>query len=267
MAAVNAEGAWNRGVDGRGVRVAVIDTGIDCGHPDLAANCAKDGYNAVDSKKPPMDDNSHGTHVSGTIAAVKDGKGVVGIAPAATLVPVKVLDAKGGGGLVGIIKGLVGVGQHNIAVANMSLGAPVGSVFMRPAVTYARSKGVVIMAAAGNSGGSVGYPAAYPDAIAVSASDSGWKIADFSSRGKQVAFIAPGVDVNSTIPGGGYARYSGTSMATPHMTGRAALAIQQGAKGKDAVLAALKRAAKPLPGLKPEEQGSGLVDAGLIRGK
>ncbi len=267
VVAVNAKGAWDRGVDGRGVRVAVIDTGIDCSHPDLAANCAKDGYNAVDSKKPPKDDHSHGTHVSGTIAAVKDGKGVVGIAPAATLVPVKVLDAQGGGSLTSIIKGLVWVGQHDIAVANMSLGSETGSVFMRLAVTYARMKGVVVMAAAGNSGGSVGYPAAYPDAIAVAASDADGKIADFSSRGKQVAFIAPGVDVNSTIPGGGYERYSGTSMATPHMTGLAALAIQQGAKGKDAVLAALQHAAKPLPGLKPEEQGVGMVDAGTLKGR
>lgn len=263
---VNAEGAWSRGVDGRGVKVAVVDTGIDCAHPDLAANCAG-GYNALDSNKPPTDDNSHGTHVAGTIAAVKDGKGVVGVAPAARLYAVKVLDADGGGSLTSIIKGIVWTGRNGMQVANMSLGAPVGSVFMRLAVAYAKSKGVAILAAAGNSGGSVGYPAAYDDTIAVAAADSGDKVAEFSSRGKQVDFIAPGVDVNSTVPGGKYDRYSGTSMATPHMAGLAALAVQQGASGKDGVMAALRRSAKPLASLKPEEQGVGMPDAGTLRGK
>lgn len=263
---VNAEGAWNRGIDGRGVKVAVVDTGIDCAHPDLAANCAG-GYNAIDSGKPPMDDNSHGTHVAGTIAGAKDGKGVVGVAPAARLYAVKVLDGDGGGSLTSIVKGIVWTGRNGIQVANMSLGSPVGSVFMRLAVAYAKSKGVAIIAAAGNSGGSVGYPAAYEDTIAVAAADSDDKLAEFSSRGKQVDFIAPGVDVESSVPGGKYDRYSGTSMATPHMTGLAALAIQQGASGKDGVLNALRRAAKPLANLKPEEQGVGMPDAGLITGK
>ena len=263
---VGAQDAWSRGIDGRGVKVAVIDTGIDCAHPDLAANCAG-GYNAIDSSKPPHDDNSHGTHVAGTIAAVKDGKGVVGVAPAARLYAVKVLDGDGGGSLTSIIKGLVWAGKNGMQVANMSLGSPMGSVFMRLAVTYAKMKGVVVMAAAGNSGGSVGYPAAYEDTIAVAASDSGDKIAEFSSRGKQVDFIAPGVGINSTVPGGKYDRYSGTSMATPHMAGLAALAIQQGASGKDAVMAALKKAAKPIGGLTPEEQGVGMPAAGAIRGK
>lgn len=266
VARVNAEGAWSRGVDGRGVKVAVVDTGIDCAHPDLAANCAG-GYNAIDSGKPPTDDNSHGTHVAGTIAAVKDGKGVVGVAPAAKLYAVKVLDGDGGGSLTSIIKGIVWTGRNGMQVANMSLGSPVGSVFMRLAVLYAKSKGVVIVAAAGNSGGSVGYPAAYEDAIAVGASDSGDKLADFSSRGKQVDFIAPGVDVESSVPGGKHDRYSGTSMATPHMAGLAALAVQQGASGKDGVMAALRRAAKPLANLKPEEQGVGMPDAGALLGK
>ena len=121
--------------------------------------------------------------------------------------------------------------------------------------------------AAGNSGGSVGYPAAYEDAIAVGASDSGDKLADFSSRGKQVDFIAPGVDVESSVPGGKHDRYSGTSMATPHMAGLAALAVQQGASGKDGVMAALRRASKPLANLKPEEQGVGMPDAGALLGK
>ena len=148
-------------------------------------------------------------------------------------------------------------------VANMSLGAPIGTVFMRLAVKYAASKGVVVVAAAGNNGGSVGYPAGYPDTIAVSASDSSDHIADFSSRGPRVEFIAPGVGVKSSVPGGKYDFYDGTSMATPHVTGLAALAVARGASGLDEVRAVLKRSAKSI-GLKPSEEGAGMIDAGLV---
>jgi subtilisin len=148
-------------------------------------------------------------------------------------------------------------------VANLSLGSPMGSVFMRLAVDYAVSRGVTVVCAAGNSGGRVGYPAAYESAIAVSASDSGDKIAKFSSRGKEVDFIAPGVAVQSTIPGGGYDSYNGTSMATPHVAGLAALAVARGARGPAAVRAALTRAAGSI-GLSAKEQGRGLVDAARL---
>ena len=258
---VNAPNAWAK-TQGEGVRVAVIDTGIDASHPDLAGQVAG-GYNAIDKNASWFDDNSHGTHVSGTIAGKLDGKGVVGVAPKARLFAVKVLDKDGGGHLTAIIKGLVWCAQNNIQVANMSLGSPVGSVFMRLAVNYAASKGVTLVAAAGNSGGSVGYPGAYPSAIAVAASDSSDQIAKFSSRGKEVAFIAPGVGVRSTVPHGGYDTYNGTSMATPHMTGLAALAVARGAKGPDAVRAALTRAASSI-GLSKTEQGAGLVDAARL---
>jgi subtilisin family serine protease len=262
---VNAQKAWSR-TKGRGVRVAVIDTGVDCAHPDLAANCVK-GYNAFDKKKPPMDDQGHGTHVAGTIGAVADGKGVVGVAPEVKIVPVKVLDKNGGGRLTTILKGLIWVGNNDIDVANMSLGSPMGTVFMRLAVAYAKARGATVIAAAGNSGKSVGYPAAYGNTIAVSASDSQDSIAKFSSRGKEVDFIAPGVDVKSTLPGGRYGRYSGTSMATPHVSGLAALAVAQGAKGFDAVKSALSRGAAPMAGLSDKEQGKGMIDAARIRAK
>ncbi|MBI5240936.1 MAG: S8 family peptidase [Elusimicrobia bacterium] len=258
---VNAPAAWAK-TQGAGVRVAVVDTGIDSSHPDLKANYAG-CYNAMDSKKSCMDDNSHGTHVSGTIAGALDGKGVAGVAPKARLYAVKVLDADGSGGLVGIIKGILWCAKNDMQVANMSLGAPMGTVFMRLAVKYAASKGVAIIAAAGNSGGSVGYPAGYPDTIAVSASDVNDKIADFSSRGPRVEFIAPGVNVKSSVPGGGYDSYNGTSMATPHVAGLAALAVSRGARGLDGVRAALKRSAKSI-GLKPTEEGSGMIDAAAL---
>ena len=262
IARVDAPNAWAV-TKGEGVKVAVIDTGIDCNHPDLKANCAG-GYNAVDGSKPPMDDNEHGTHVSGTIAGVLDGKGVAGVAPKARLYAVKVLDKDGAGGLVSIIKGIVWAGRNHMDVANMSLGAPMGTIFMRAAIKYAESQGVTVVAAAGNDGKAVGYPAAYPEVIAVAALNPTEGIADFSSRGAKVEFIAPGVDVRSSIPGGRYAEFDGTSMATPHVAGLAALAVARGAHGVDRVRAALKRAARRVPGLKPEEQGAGVIDAAVL---
>ena len=262
IARVDAPAAWAV-TKGEGVKVAVIDTGIDCDHPDLKANCAG-GYNALDSSKPTMDDNEHGTHVSGTIAGILNGQGVVGVAPKARLYAVKVLDKDGAGGLSSIIKGLIWAGKNRMDVANMSLGAPMGTIFMRGALKYAQMNGVAVIAAAGNDGGTVNYPAAYPEAIAVSALGQDETIAKFSSRGRKVEFIAPGVGVKSSVPGGGYDSFAGTSMATPHMTGLAALAVARGAHGVAQVRAALKRAAKPVPGLKAEEQGYGVVDAAVL---
>ena len=259
---VDAAAAWSV-TKGEGVKVAVIDTGIDCNHPDLKANCAG-GYNALDAGKPPFDDNEHGTHVAGTIAAALDGKGVVGVAPKARLYAVKVLDKDGSGGLTSIIKGLIWAGNNKMDVANMSLGAPMGTIFMRAALKYAAMRGVAVFAAAGNDGGSVNYPGAYPEAIAVSALGPSETIAKFSSRGKQVQFIAPGVGVKSSVPNGGYDEFSGTSMATPHMTGLGALAVARGAHGVDAVRAALRRAATPIAGLSASEQGAGIVDAAKL---
>jgi subtilisin family serine protease len=258
---VNAPAAWAV-TQGEGARVAVIDTGIDAGHPDLAGRVAG-GYNAIDGGKPWFDDNVHGTHVSGTIAGSRDGRGVVGVAPQATLFAVKVLDKAGSGRISSIIKGLVWCARNDIHVANMSLGSPVGSVFLRLAIKYASSKGVAIVAAAGNSGGSVGYPASYPETIVVSASDSQDQLAFFSSRGPRVDFIAPGVDVYSTEPGGHFGSHSGTSMATPHVSGLAALAVARGARGVNGVRPVLVRAARAI-GLRPVEQGRGMIDAAEV---
>ena len=113
----------------------------------------------------------------------------------------------------------------------------------------------------------MGYPGAYADTIAVSASDSSDRLASFSSRGKEVDFIAPGVGIWSTVPGGGYAAYQGTSMATPHVTGLAALAVATGRSGFDSVKAALQRAALPIPGLSGHEQGAGLINARRLVGR
>ncbi|MEK7720882.1 MAG: S8 family peptidase [Elusimicrobiota bacterium] len=259
---VNAAGAWNY-TAGQGVKVAVIDTGIDYTHPDLAANY-KGGYNAIITTATPLDDHGHGTHVSGTVAAVKDLKGVVGVAPAADLYGVKVLDKNGSGQYSWIVAGIEWAVTNGMNVINMSLGGSSGTPALKQVMIKAKEAGVTVVCAAGNDSGPVGYPARYPQAIAVSASDSADKLASFSSRGPEIAVIAPGVNVYSSYKGGGFRTMSGTSMASPHVAGLAVLAIGAGTKGPDAVRAALKAAATPLPGLNPTDQGAGLVDAAKL---
>jgi len=265
---VNAPAAWDY-TEGAGVRVAVIDTGIDSSHPQLQGK-VDGGYNAItdcERRECWQDDNGHGTHVSGTIAATRNGRGVVGIAPKARLYAVKVLSADGSGSLSDVIKGIIWAANNGMNVANMSLGSPMPSETMERALRYAKARGVIVVAAAGNTGGSVGYPGAYPEVICVSASDANDNIAEFSSRGDEVKFIAPGVDVVSTQMGGDYVSFSGTSMATPHVTGLAALAFSQGWRGldgPDGVLQALRKAAVPLPNLTAQEQGFGMIDAGKL---
>lgn len=259
---VNAYKAWDW-TTGKGVKVAVIDTGIDYNHPDLAKNYAG-GYNAVDNSKTPLDDHGHGTHVSGTIAAVKNLNGVVGVAPDVKLYAVKVLDSKGFGQYSWIIDGIDWAVKNKMSVVNMSLGGRVGIDALKAAIDAAYKAGVVIVCAAGNDGGSVNYPAKYPGAIAVSASDWSDKIASFSSRGPEIAFISPGVNIYSTYKGNTYKTLSGTSMASPHVAGLAALVVSMGITNPDEVKQALIKAAVKLPGLKDTEQGNGLIDASKL---
>lgn len=263
---VNASAAWPITM-GEGVKVAVIDTGVDYTHPDIQGNYA-DGYNAITLSTSPadaMDDNGHGTHVAGTIAAVWDNKGVAGVAPGTRLYGVKVLDYDGSGTLSWIITGIEWAVDNQMSIINMSLGGPYPAASLEHAVTAAYKKGVTIICAAGNTSEEVNYPAKYPESIAVSASDSSDQIAAFSSRGPEIAFIAPGVDVYSTTPGASYSAKSGTSMASPHVAGLAALAISLGADTPVKVKEALVKAAVKLD-LQPEEQGSGLIDAGKLVG-
>ena len=259
---VNAAGAWAF-TSGKGVKVAVVDTGIDFRHPDLAPNY-KGGWNAIVSTATPLDDQGHGTHVSGTIAAVKDLKGVVGVAPSVDLYGVKVLDKNGSGQYSWVVAGIEWAVMNGMDVINMSLGGGSGTEALKQIMIKSKEMGVAVVCAAGNDSGPVNFPAKYPEAIAVSASDSSDKIASFSSRGPEIVVIAPGVNVYSTRKGGGYTTMSGTSMACPHTAGLAALAVGAGAHGSDAVRAALKKAANPLPGLTPVQQGAGLVDAAKL---
>jgi len=256
---VNAAGAWNF-TEGAGVKVAVIDTGVDYNHPDLAANY-KGGYNTIITTATPLDDHGHGTHVAGTIAALRNATGVVGVAPKAEIYGVKVLDKNGSGSYSNVMAGIEWAALNGMNVINMSLGGGGANAPMQKIMTAAYKAGVAIVCAAGNDSGAVNYPAKYAEAIAVSASDSADKLASFSSKGPELAVIAPGVNIYSTKLGGGYRSMSGTSMACPHVAGLAALAIGAGASTPDAVRSALTNAATLLPGLKPTDQGAGLVDA------
>ncbi|MDO8585965.1 MAG: S8 family peptidase [Armatimonadota bacterium] len=266
---VEAPAAWPI-CAGQGARVAVLDTGIQLDHPDLAGNIAG-GYNAVNPARSPNDNNGHGTHVAGTIAAIHNEIGVVGIAYDARLYAVKVLNNSGAGRLSDLVDGLDWCINNGIQVVNMSLGSATDNATFHEAIIRAYQAGLVQVAAAGNNGGLFGgtglldYPAAYPEVIAVSAVDAAGNFATFSSSGGEVGLAAPGVDVLSTYRHSGYATKSGTSMAAPHVTGAAALFLSMHPeKTPDEVKSALQSAAVDI-GLPPEQQGAGLVNvAGLL---
>ncbi len=220
---VDAELAWPI-TTADPIKVAIIDTGIDLKHPDLKYNI-KGGYNAINPLKSPNDDNGHGTHVAGIVAALNNTIGVVGVGPQVDLYAVKVLNAAGSGYLSDIIEGLDWAIQNGMQVVNMSLGTSVDVPSFREAVQRVYQAGIIQVAAAGNTGGSVVYPAAYPEVIAVSATDQNNQIASWSSRGPEVDLSAPGVSIYSTYKGSRYATLSGTSMAAPHVSGVAALVL------------------------------------------
>jgi len=204
----------------------IIDSGIDSSHPDLNVNVTL-GFNAFDKGKDSdlsSDGNSHGTHVAGTVAAINNTIGVVGVAAGASVVPVKVLDSRGSGSYSGVIAGVdfVTANGSNGDVANMSLGGPI-SVALDNAVVALGASGVKVALAAGNESqnatNSSPARANGPNIYTVSAIDSNDRFASFSNFGNPpVDFAAPGVGVLSTVPGG-YASYSGTSMASPHVAG------------------------------------------------
>lgn len=221
---------------GSGIKIAIIDTGIDYTHSDLDANSnpALRGYDFVSNDSDPFDDNGHGTHVSGITSAEDNDSGVVGVAPEADLYALKVLDSSGSGYWSDIIAAIEWVVSNGMQVANMSLGASQEAPGVHDAVKVAYNAGIVLVAAAGNSGNPAGqgnniiYPARFEEVIAVGATDQNDLRASFSSTGDQLELVAPGVVIHSTIPGGGYASYSGTSMASPHVAGTAALVIASG---------------------------------------
>jgi serine protease len=228
--ALGAGAAWTV-TRGAGITVAVVDTGV-APAPDLAGRVLA-GWNVITSNDVAADDNGHGTHVAGTIAEVEgNGLAEAGIAPEASILPVKVLGADGSGSDADVAAGIVWAADHGARIVNLSLGGPDSSTVLSDAVVYARGKGVLIVAAAGNDGGSVGDPARLPGVLAVGAVDSALVRAPFSAGGRALDLVAPGVGiVQQTLDGaGGYAdrSFSGTSMASPHVAGVAALVLAAG---------------------------------------
>lgn len=205
----------------------VIDTGIDLDHPDLNVDASR-GFNAFTSGRDaglPDDGNGHGSHVSGTIAAKNNTIGVIGIAPGATVIPIKVLDSRGSGSYSGVIAGVDFVAAHGSSgdVANMSLGGPISQA-LDDAVLAASNKGIKFALAAGNSSVSAttSSPARVndPNIYTISAMSIGDNWASFSNFGNPpVDYCAPGVSIKSTWKDGGYNTISGTSMASPHAAG------------------------------------------------
>ncbi len=231
---IDAELVWPTGNTANPIKVGVIDTGISLTHPDLAANI-QGGYNAIRPSRSANDDNGHGSHVAGIIAAINNSSGVVGAAPQADLYAIKVLSASGSGYLSDVIEGIDWAIANGMQVTNMSLGTSANIESMHEAVIRARDAGIVQVAAAGNDATKpVIYPAAYPEVIAVSATNSNNVIASWSSRGPEVDLAAPGVSIYSTYKGTGYATLSGTSMASPHVAGAAALLLNTPVGSNDA---------------------------------
>jgi subtilisin len=219
------------GNTGLGVKVAVIDSGVNCSHLELVGHCGG-GWDFVNNDNNPADDNGHGTHVAGTIAARRDGAGVVGVAPDAQIIPLKVLGSNGSGSFSAVVAALDWAVANHVQVTNNSYGSSGDpGLTVHQAFDKAYAAGIVNIASAGNSGicsgstNTVGYPGRYTSVLAVAATDINNARPCWSSTGPDVDIAAPGVSINSTKYTGGYTVYSGTSMASPHVAGVAALVI------------------------------------------
>lgn len=285
LAKIEADTAWAVST-GSGVVVAVVDSGVDRDHPDLAGRAwanpgeipgngtdddgngfADDvvGWDFVNGDADPDDDNGHGSHVAGIVAAeAGNGQGVAGVAPGARVMALKGLDAEGSGFESDLAAAIVYAAENGARVLNASWGASVDSPLINEAIQYARAQGVLTVAAAGNGYSSpVGYPAALEGVAAVAATDDQDVKADFSDVGPELDLAAPGVDVLSAAPGGVYASKSGTSMAAPHVAGVAALVVALHPDySPGQLLAALRRATDDVddPGF-DVRTGAGRVNA------
>lgn len=225
ITAFNLPKTWEHS-QGEDVKIAVLDTGADLDHPDLIENLLP-GINLVTPGAPPNDDCCHGSHVTGILVAANNDIGVVGVCPKAKVMPVKVLDNKGNGNLLTVSAGIKWAADNGADFIQMSLGAPQKVQQVRKAIQYAAEKGTVTFCAAGNAGNTkeIFYPANYPETISIGAIDQNFNRAKFSNTGQNLDFMAPGVNILSTVPDKWYSVLSGTSMACPFACGVAALVL------------------------------------------
>lgn len=255
---IGANQVWHKLKDNR-VRIGIIDTGINPDHPDLRSNF-REGISTLDDHSSFLDDYGHGTHVAGIIGA-GNNQGMVGINPYVDIFSVKAFDKRGSGNLSDIIEGLDWLLRRNVSIINMSFSTSDSSQSFTRAIQMLYNRGVVLVAAAGNDGGDVNYPARFPEVIAVSAIDRHDRLANFSSHGPEINFCAPGVDINSTWLGSGYAVKSGTSFAAPHVAGAVADVFNYyGYMHPSQVMSMLSEKAVRLGELSKEQQGVGLVE-------
>jgi serine protease len=278
--------AWKLG-QGRGVVVAVIDTGVSR-VPDLAGTSFVPGFNFLADNDKTEDDHGHGTHVAGTIAqTTNNARGVAGIAFRAAIMPLKVLSREGAGSMAAIAQAIRFAADHDANIINLSLGGPFPVMPVRRAIEYAHRKGVIVVAAAGNDGrGRVGYPARYPNVIAVAATQWDESTTFYSNWGQEIDIAAPGGNMrvdqngdgkpdgvlqNTILPGragNGYLWFMGTSMAAPHVAGIAALVVGAGITRPEAVETVLvdtARRPKPVSSASgrriDDHYGAGIADA------
>ena len=258
------------------IKVAILDTGIDLDHPDLWRNI-KGEINTLRPRKSADDDNGHGTHLAGTIAAIDNDFGVIGVGPEISLYAVKVLNRKGKGWLSDLIDALDWCIDNKIQVVNMSFGSLEGNQSFHDAIIRAYQAGITMVASAGNNGedsGLIEYPAIYPETIAVSAVDEYDNFASFSSYGSEIDLTAPGVNILSTYKNGFYETMYGTSMSAAHVTGTVALILTIYPKwgydldgdrmwDPDEIRKRLMDTAEILE-LYPDQQGAGLVRASCV---
>lgn len=278
LSSLQMPAVWQaNGTGSESVKVAVLDTGVDYTHPDLKDKVIL-GPDYIDRDNDPKDMHGHGTHVAGIVAAqINNQTGIAGLAPNVKIVAVRVLDAKGGGSLFNIAKGIAYAANNGAKVINLSLGSPPGGVIMRTLANfiggYAEMKGSLIIAAAGNEGGAIGLPAAASKFMAVGAVNNHNLLATFSNRGKQMAVVAPGVNILSTFPTyevtanqnglpQNYAALNGTSMATPMVAAQAALLWSRNPQLKPSqVRQKIESTATDLGAVgKDETFGHGLID-------
>lgn len=230
---INAPIMWQKGFKGEGITIAVIDTGCVMNHPDLKENIigGKNFTTEDDGNEDIYEDYlGHGTHVCGTIA----GNGhILGVAPKAKLLVLKVLDKNGNGNMIAVTNAINYAVKQKVDIISLSLGCPSSIPQLKTAIERAIAKNILVVCACGNSGDNlpytveIDYPAYYNEVISVGAVDNTKTNAEFSNSNKEIDLVAPGVNIVSTHLNNGYAKLDGTSMATPHVTGALALLKQQ----------------------------------------